>query len=62
MQIVDMAIHSVVCQKSDFHRNRNFPKARPFTNASKKNQAKICYHFKDILVQEIDSWCIAKVE
>jgi hypothetical protein len=24
MEIVDMAIHPVVCQKSDFHRNSDF--------------------------------------
>jgi exo-beta-1,3-glucanase (GH17 family) len=40
---LNMAIHSVVCQKSDFHGNsdfRNFQKARPFTNTSKKVLAK----------------------
>jgi hypothetical protein len=46
MGIVDMAIHPVVCQKNDFLENsgfQKFPKARPFTNTSKKKfQAKIC--------------------
>jgi hypothetical protein len=37
MDIVDMAIHQVVCQKSDFQNSQ-------------------------ILVQEIDPWCITKLE
>jgi hypothetical protein len=39
MNIVDMAIHRVVSQKYDFHENSGFqlfPKARPFTNSSRK--------------------------
>jgi hypothetical protein len=33
MDIVDLAIHGVFCQKSDFHGNSDipkFPKARPY--------------------------------
>jgi hypothetical protein len=39
MDIVDRAIHPVVFQKSDFHRNSDFQiaKNRPFTNSSNKN-------------------------
>ena len=65
MYIVDMAIHQVVCQKSDFHGNRdfqNFQNLDPLLITAKKSQAKICYPFKDILVQEINPWCITKVE
>jgi hypothetical protein len=42
MDIGDMAIHTIVCQKSDFHENSDFqnsqkiPKDRPFTNTNKK--------------------------
>jgi hypothetical protein len=39
MDIVDMAIPQVVCQKFGFHGNsdfQKFSKARPFTNKSKK--------------------------
>jgi hypothetical protein len=32
MDIIDMAIHRVTCQKSDFHGNSEFP----FTKTSKK--------------------------
>jgi hypothetical protein len=53
----------VFCQKSDFRGNSNIQnskKLKPLEITAKKIQAKICYPFKDILVQEIDSWCITK--
>jgi hypothetical protein len=66
MDIVDMAIPPVVFQKSGFHRNcdfRNFQKLDPLqTHQQKKYQAKMCLPFKDILVQEINSRFITKVE
>jgi hypothetical protein len=38
-----------------------FPKARPLRNNSKKYfRPKYFWPFKDILVQEIDPWCITK--
>jgi hypothetical protein len=37
IEILVMAIHPVVCQKSEFHRRSDLPKARPFTNASNRN-------------------------
>jgi hypothetical protein len=58
MDIVDMAIHLVVCRKSDFHGNsyfQNSKKLDPLQIMAKKT-------FRDILVQEIDPWCITKVE
>jgi hypothetical protein len=45
MDIVDMAIHPVVCQKSDFHGNRDFENSQkqdPFQITAKKFQTKIC--------------------
>jgi hypothetical protein len=65
MDIVDMAIHLVVCQKSDFHGNSDFQNSQklyPFQITRKKFQAKMCLPFKDILLQEIDPWCVTKVE
>ncbi len=63
LDIVDSAIHGVVCQKSDFHGNsdiQNSKKLDPLENKSKKIQTKISQPFKDVLVQEIDPWCITK--
>jgi hypothetical protein len=43
MDIVDMAIHRAVCQKSDFHGNfKNFQKLDPLQMTAKKIQTKIC--------------------
>jgi hypothetical protein len=45
MYIVDMAIHPVVCQKSDFHGSSDFQntqKLEPLQIPAKKFQAKIC--------------------
>jgi hypothetical protein len=45
MNIVDLAIHRVACQKSDFHGNsdiQNSQKLDPLEIIAKKNQAKIC--------------------
>jgi hypothetical protein len=39
MDIVDMAINRVVCQKSDFHGNSDFQNSQrldPYTNTNKK--------------------------
>jgi hypothetical protein len=39
MDIIDMAIHRVVCQKSDFHGNSDFQNSQkldPLLNKSKK--------------------------
>jgi hypothetical protein len=63
LNIVDLAIHGVVCRKSDFHGNsdiQNSQKARPFSNNSKKIQSKTTLPFKDILLQEIYPWCITQ--
>jgi hypothetical protein len=60
---VDLAIHAVVCQKSDIHGNsdiENFKRLDPLEITAKKFQSKISEPFKDILVQEIDPWCITK--
>jgi hypothetical protein len=60
---VDLAIHEVVCQKSDFHGNsdiQNSQKLDPLEITAKKFQAKICWPFKDILEEEIDPWSITK--
>ena len=53
-----MVIHRVVCQKSGFRGNSDFQNSQkpdPLQITAKKFQAKI-------LVQEIDPWCIIKVE
>jgi hypothetical protein len=45
MDLVDLAIHEVVYQKSDFHGNsdiQNFQKLDPFEITAKKFQTKIC--------------------
>jgi hypothetical protein len=45
MDMVDMAIHRVVCQKSDFHGNSDFQNSQkidPLQVTAKKIQAKIC--------------------
>jgi hypothetical protein len=45
MDIVDMTIHPVVCQKSDFHGNSDFQncqKLDPLQIPATKFQAKIC--------------------
>jgi hypothetical protein len=47
MDTVDMAIHPVVCQKSDFHGNSDFQNSQI---PAKKFQAKIYRLFVDILV------------
>jgi hypothetical protein len=65
LDIVDLAIHGVVCQKYDFHGNSNIQNSQkldPIEITAKKFQAKISQPFKDILMQEIDPWCIKKVE
>jgi hypothetical protein len=61
MDIVDMAIHPVVCRKYDFHRNSDFQNSQKLDPIQKpaKNQAKMCLPFKDIFVQEM---VITKVE
>jgi hypothetical protein len=63
LDIVDSAIHGVVCQKSDFYGNsdiQNSKKLDPLENKSKKIHTKISSPFKYILVQEINQWCITK--
>jgi hypothetical protein len=65
MDIVEIAIHRVVYfQKSDFHENSglHLQKLDPLQYQQQKFQAKICQPFNDILVQEIHTWCIIKVE
>jgi hypothetical protein len=45
MGIVDMTIHRVVCQKSDFHGNSDFQNSQkldPLQISAKKFQAKMC--------------------
>jgi hypothetical protein len=45
MDLVDLEIHGVVCQKSDFHGNsdiQNSQKLDPLEITVKKFQAKIC--------------------
>jgi hypothetical protein len=63
LNILDLAIHGVVCQKSGFHGKSSFQNSQkldPLEITAKKFQAKIGYSFKHILVQEIDPWCITK--
>jgi hypothetical protein len=63
IDIIDLAIHVVVCQKSDFHGKndiQNSQRLGPLEITAKKFMAKICLPFNDILVQEIDPWCITK--
>jgi hypothetical protein len=65
MDFVGVAIPRVVCQKSDFHGNRDFQNSQkldPLQITEIKNLAKKCQPFKDNLVQEIDPWCIKKLE
>jgi hypothetical protein len=62
MDIIDMAIHPIICQKSDFHGKsffQNSPK-KTFTNTRKKIEAKLCKPFKDILVREVVSGALQK--
>jgi hypothetical protein len=64
MGSVERPIHPVVCQKSDFYRNsdgRNSQKLDPLQIPVKKFRTKFANLLK-IFLQEIDSWCIAKVE
>jgi hypothetical protein len=44
MDIIDLAIHQVVCQKSDFHGNSDFQNSQKLDplQKSKKIQVKIC--------------------
>jgi hypothetical protein len=61
LDIVDLAIHGVVCQKTDFHGNsviQNSQKLDPLEIRAKKFQTKISLPFKDILVQK--NRCITK--
>jgi hypothetical protein len=63
LDIVDSAIHGVVCQKPDFHGNSEIQISKKLDHlemTAKKFQAKICKTFKDILVQEIDPCRITK--
>jgi hypothetical protein len=65
MDIVDVAILLVVCQKSDFHGNSDFQNSQklyPLQIAAKKFLAKICEPFKHILGKEIDTWCFTRVK
>jgi hypothetical protein len=65
LDIVDMAIRPVVCQKSDLHGSSDFQNSQkldPSQTTTKKIWAKIYQPFKDNLVQKVDSWYITNVE
>jgi hypothetical protein len=66
MENVDMASHTVVCQKSYFHRNSDFQNSQKLDpsliQANKISGPNILVFFRDILVLIIDSWFITKVE
>jgi hypothetical protein len=57
-------VDPIICQKSDFHETSDFQssqKLEPLKN-KQKILGKNMPAFKDILAQEVDSWCIKKVE
>ncbi len=64
MDIADMAIYTLVCQKSDFHGNcdvQNYQKL----NSSQILAKKLCQNMQALqrfFVQEFDLWYITKVD